>query len=91
MAGDRRVEGSVELRVPFNSPFSIGRTGALLFYDTGATYDVGVPLARVPFHKGAGAGVFLNAPLVQFRLVAAHNLIDDVRVHFSAVLSFTSL
>jgi outer membrane protein assembly factor BamA len=91
MAGDRRVAGSIELRVPFSSPLSIGRTGAVVFLDSGATYDVGQSLARVPFRNGAGAGVFLNAPLVQFRIVAAHNLIDDVRVHVSAVLSFSSL
>jgi len=91
MAGDRRVAGSVELRVPFSSPLSIGQAGAVVFFDSGATYDVGQSLARVPFRNGAGAGVFLNAPLVQFRIVAAHNLIDDVRVHVSAVLSFSSL
>ena len=91
MAGDRRVEGSIELRVPFSSPLSIGRMGAVVFFDSGATYDVGQSLTRVPFRSGAGAGVFLNAPVVQFRVVAAHNLIDDVRVHVSAVLSFSSL
>lgn len=90
MAGDRRVEGSIELRVPFSSPLSIGRTGAVVFIDSGATYDVGQRLARVHFRRGAGAGVFFNVPLVQFRVVAAHNLIDDVRVHVSAALSFSS-
>jgi len=87
-AGDRRVNGSVELRVPLSSPLSVGRAGATLFYDTGATYDVGQSIQGARFRQGAGAGVFLVAPLVRLRLDVAHNLVDDVRVHVGAALSF---
>ena len=86
--GDRRVSGSAELRFPLNSPLSVGRMGGAIFFDTGTVYDVGEALGESQFKHGVGAGLFLYVPLVQLRLDVAHNLVDGVRVHLAAALSF---
>ena len=86
--GDRRVSGSAELRFPLNSPLSVGRMGGTVFFDTGTVYDVGEALGDSRFRHGAGAGLFLQVPLVRLRLDVAHNLVDSVRVHLAATLSF---
>ena len=87
-SGDRRVNGSAELRFPLNSPLSLGRMGASVFIDTGTVYDVGGSLGGARFRHGAGAGVFLRVPLLYLQLDVAHNLKDRVRAHVVAAVRF---
>lgn len=89
LIGDRRVNGSLEMRFPLGSALSVARTGATVFYDTGTAYDVGTSLDRARFRHGAGVGVFLLAPpLLQLQLDVAHNLRGRIRLHLGASLSF---
>ena len=87
-AGDRRANGSVEVRLPLTSPLAVGRTGAALFYDIGAAFDLGQSIRDTRFRHGAGAGLFVDAALMQLRLDVAHNLMGSVRLHFAAGVSF---
>lgn len=86
--GDRQASGSVELRLPLTSPLSVGRTGAAVFYDTGAAFDVGQSIRDTRFRHGAGGGLFLDAAVVHLRLDVAHNLINAARLHVTANVSF---
>jgi outer membrane protein assembly factor BamA len=88
-AGDRMATGSVELRVPFDSPLGAGRAGVVLFYDAGKTWNVGEQPRDVTLQQGAGAGVFLMLPFVKMNLDVARNLTrPDTRVHFGFGFSF---
>ena len=86
--GDRHANGSVELRLPLTSPLSVGRTGAAVFYDTGAAFDVGQSITDTRFRHGAGVGLFLDAAVLHLRLDIAHNLVSAVRLHVTAGVSF---
>lgn len=88
LAADKLAAASVELRVPFNSPLSIGRTGATVFFDAGTVYEAGQSLVDATFRRGAGAGLFLQVPLIHLRLDVAHDFIDAVRVHVAAEVGF---
>ncbi len=86
--GDRRLVGSAEVRVPFSSPLSVGRLGVTVFYDAGIIAPFGTPLGDAPIHRGAGAGLFLLAPLINLNLSVAHGLHDGTRVVFGTGFSF---
>lgn len=64
-SGDSIVSGTVELRVPLDSPLSVGKAGISFFADTGAAYDRGTRLRDARFHHGAGGGVFLLVSVFQ--------------------------
>jgi len=88
-AGDRMAAGSVELRLPFDSPMGIGRAGVVLFYDAGKTWNVGQRAKDLTLQQGAGAGVFLIAPFVRINLDVAQNLTSGgTRAHFGFGFSF---
>ena len=86
--GDRLAAASLEIRMPMSSPLSVGKMGVKVFYDTAAVYDVGQSIRKTRFLKGAGAGVFLSLPVVQLQLDVAHDLIDSIRLHFGAGVTF---
>ena len=86
--GDQLAAASVELRMPLTSPLSIGKVGATIFFDTGTVYGAHQSVRRAQFSRGTGAGLFVDAALIHFRLDVAHNLIDQVRVHIAAGVSF---
>ena len=88
LAGDQLAAASAELRLPFSSPLSIGTTGANLFFDVGTVFEAGHSVRSAQFRRGAGIGLFFYTPLIQFQLEVAHNLVDTVRVHVGAALSF---
>ncbi len=88
LIGDRAVAASAELRFPLNSALSVRQVGVSVFYDTATAYAHGHSLRKQRFHKGVGAGIFLRAPVFYFRLDIAHDIVDSVRAHATAALSF---
>jgi outer membrane protein assembly factor BamA len=89
LAGDKRLFGSIELRVPFSSPLSAGRVGFNVFMDAGLIAPYGQPLSDAERHRSAGAGLFLIAPLIRLNLDVARSLDRDrTRVHFSTGFTF---
>jgi hypothetical protein len=80
-AGDNRLVSSLELRMPLTSPLSVGRFGVDLFVDAGTAYADGERLGDATWEQGAGAGVFLLLPLLQFNLDVARGSDGDWRVH----------
>ena len=88
-AGDTRFFGSLELRVPFSSPLSTGRVGFTVFMDAGVAARFGDRLGDAPVHRGAGAGLFVVAPLVRLNLDVARSIDGHgTRLHFGTGFSF---
>ena len=72
--GDRLVVTSGELRVPITSVLSGAKLGLTVFMDAAKATDVGASLRDAEWHRGAGAGLFIIAPLVRINLDIAHGL-----------------
>jgi outer membrane protein assembly factor BamA len=88
-AGDKRLFGGVELRVPFSSPLSTGRVGFNVFTDAGIDASYGQRLAEAQRHRSAGAGLFIVAPLVRLNLDVARSLDGhSTRLHFGTGFTF---
>ena len=88
-AGDQRFVWSAELRVPFSSPLSTGRTGFNVFMDGGATAAYGERIFDQRFHRSAGAGVWLTVAVFNLNLDVAHSIGGhNTRVHFGTGFSF---
>ncbi|HTI36353.1 MAG TPA: BamA/TamA family outer membrane protein [Vicinamibacterales bacterium] len=89
LAGDRRFLWSGELRVPFTTPLSSARTGAVAFIDGGTVAPYGQSLQHTPMERGVGAGLFLVAAVIRLNLVVAHSLDGrGTRVQFGTGFSF---
>jgi outer membrane protein assembly factor BamA len=89
VAGDKRLFGGVELRVPFSSPLSTGRVGFDVFMDAGIDALYGQRLADAARHRSAGAGLFIVAPLVRLNLDVARSLDGHgTRLHFGTGFTF---
>jgi outer membrane protein assembly factor BamA len=87
--GDKRLIGSIELRVPFSSPLSAGRVGFTAFMDAGVDAAHSQALADAPARRGVGAGLFLVVPFVRLNLDVAHSLDGfGTRVHFGTGFTF---
>jgi outer membrane protein assembly factor BamA len=86
--GDNIAAGSIELRVPLNSPMGFGQTGLKIFGDAASAYDHGSTLKQSTFHYGWGGGWYLRAPLVQLDLDVAYGIDSGARVHVLAGLKF---
>ncbi len=86
--GDRLTAGSVELRLPLDSPLSIGAAGVSLFGNIGAVTSAGRSFTDVAFPEGGGIGLFFTAPFVRLQLDVAHDFEGAVRAHISAGLRF---
>src|SRR4029453_18572125 len=56
--GDNLLTGSLELRAPLTSPFSIGKAGVNAFVDAGTVYDDGQRLTDQSIDVGVGGGVW---------------------------------
>jgi hemolysin activation/secretion protein len=63
-AGDNLTSASLELRLPVNSPLSVGRMGVKTFVDAATVYAAGTGLRGQRFARGAGAGVFVSIAMV---------------------------
>ena len=88
-AGDKRLIWSAELRVPFSSPLSTGRTGFNVFMDGGSTAAHGQRLTDQPRYRGVGAGLWLTAAIINLNFDVAHSLDGKgTRIHFGTGFTF---
>jgi outer membrane protein assembly factor BamA len=87
-AGDNRLAGSIELRIPLTSAMGFARAGIRLFADAGTVWDHGQALSTSAFKRGAGVGGFVVASLFQMSLDVAAREGGDVRAHFAMGVSF---
>jgi outer membrane protein assembly factor BamA len=72
--GDRMLVTSAELRAPITAVISGAKLGITVFVDAAKAVDFGTRLEDGAWHRGAGAGLFLIAPLVKINLDVAHGL-----------------
>jgi outer membrane protein assembly factor BamA len=87
--GDRMLITSAELRVPVTSVISGARLGLTVFIDAARAVDFGHSFDEVDWRRGAGAGVFLIAPLFKVNLDIARGLDGGgTRVHLGTGFSF---
>jgi outer membrane protein assembly factor BamA len=87
-AGDTRVTGTLEVRLPVSSPLSVAKTGVSVFVDAGKAYDKGVRFDDVRLETGVGIGAWLSATIVQAGVAVAHGRGGDTRVNVSLGLTF---
>jgi len=71
-AGDRMIVTSGEFRVPLTSVLNGAKLGVSVFMDAGKTVDFGTSLKDAKWQQGAGAGLFLIAPLIKINFDIAH-------------------
>lgn len=71
-AGDRMVVTSAEFRAPLTSVLNGAKLGVSVFMDAGKAVDFGASLKDARWQQGAGAGLFLIAPLVKINFDIAH-------------------
>ena len=71
---DRLVITSAELRVPVTSVLNGAKLGVTVFMDAAKAADFGASLRDAEWHRGAGAGLFVIAPLLKINLAVAHGL-----------------
>jgi outer membrane protein assembly factor BamA len=88
-AGDKRLLAAAEIRVPFSSPLSTGRTGFNVFMDAGKTAAYGERLSAHRPSRGVGGGLWLTVAIFDLNFDVAHSLDGHgTRVHFSTGFSF---
>jgi hypothetical protein len=87
-AGDRMVITSGELRAPLTSVLRSARLGLTVFMDAAKVVDFGASLADAAWHRGAGAGLFLLAPLIQINVDVAHGSDSGTRLNIGTGFSF---
>jgi outer membrane protein assembly factor BamA len=86
--GDDIAATSTEVRVPLNSPLSVGRFGAKVFFDAGAASPADMPLAKQRFDHGAGGGVYFGAAALTAGVDVAWPRRGHARWHFGFGLAF---
>ncbi len=86
--GDTLVSGSVELRVPLNSPLQIARIGVNVFADYGTAYEKGMRLGDQTFHRGYGGGGWITITALRFGVGIAHGVGAGTRFTFAGGLTF---
>ena len=87
-SGDNMAVGSIELRVPFSSPLSVGRVGFNVFADVGAAYDRGTAMADADYQWGYGAGLFFSATVFKLNLDIATDGEGHTRAHLASGCRF---
>ncbi|MDQ3346836.1 MAG: FtsQ-type POTRA domain-containing protein [Acidobacteriota bacterium] len=87
-SGDRMVITSGELRAPLTSVLRSARLGLTVFMDAAKVVDVGASLAAAAWHRGAGAGLFLLAPLIRINVDVAHGFDSGTRLNIGTGFSF---
>ena len=88
-SGDRLFVTSAELRVPITSVLNAARLGVSVFFDAAKAYDVHQRFDDAPWHRAAGAGVFMIASVVRINLDVAHGFRQgDTRVHLGMGFPF---
>jgi hypothetical protein len=79
---------SGELRVPVTSVIRGAKLGITVFIDAARAVDFGVRLRDGEWHRGAGAGVFIIAPLVKINLDVARGFHGGTRLHLGSGFGF---
>jgi len=87
-SGDNMAVGSIELRVPFSSPLSVGRAGVNVFTDIGAAYDRGTKIRDAEYRWGYGAGLFFSATVFKLNLDIATDGKGHTRAHLASGFRF---
>lgn len=87
-SGDNMAVGSVEVRLPLNSPLKVGRLGMNIFADVGAAYDRGTALSDAGYRWGYGAGVFFSATVFRLNLDVATDGNGGARLHAASGFRF---
>jgi len=70
--GDRMLVTSAELRIPITSVIRGAKFGVDVFTDASKIAEFSGRLADAEWRRGAGAGIFIIAPLVKINLDVAH-------------------
>jgi outer membrane protein assembly factor BamA len=86
--GDLLAAGSLEWRVPINSPVRFGRLGITLFSDWGTSWDHGQRIDQVPLFNGIGATAWYSLASFRISVAVANGINSGVRVHFSGGIGF---
>jgi outer membrane protein assembly factor BamA len=86
--GDRVLITSAEFRAPITPVLTGAKLGVSVFIDAAKAADFDARLRDAEWHRGAGAGVFLIAPLVQLNLDVARGLSGGTRVSLGTGFSF---
>jgi hypothetical protein len=77
------------VRVPITSVLNSARLGVSVFFDAARAYDAGQRFEDAPWHRAAGAGVFMIASIVRLNLDVAHGFRGgDTRVHLGMGFGF---
>jgi outer membrane protein assembly factor BamA len=71
---DRLLVTSAELRVPITSVLHSAKLGLSVFMDAAKAVDFNASFKDAEWHRGAGAGLFIIAPLVKINIDVAHGL-----------------
>lgn len=87
-AGDNMLAGTLEFRVPLNSPMRFANTGLRIFADSGTTWNHGERLEDARADTGVGAGWFIVAPLFRFGIDVAQGLDSGTRAHVQFGITF---
>jgi len=86
--GDNLAAVSTELRLPLNSPLSVGRFGVKTFVDWGATWSSGTQLADERWDRGIGGGIYFGGGPVIGDLAIAWPKHGSPRTTFGLGVSF---
>jgi outer membrane protein assembly factor BamA len=87
-AGDNLAAFSAEVRVPINSPLSVGRFGIKAFVDAGTAWGSGERLGRQRFDRGQGAGIYVGVAALLADVEIAWPEEGKPRVHVGLGVSF---
>ena len=80
-AGDNLASLSAEIRIPVNSPLSVGRFGVKGFVDVGTTWNVGQRLRARTFDRGVGGGIYFGGGPVIADMAVARSRQGRYRFH----------
>jgi len=70
--GDRMLVTSGELRVPLTSVLHGAKLGVSAFMDVSKIGEFGASFKNAEWHRGAGGGLFIIAPLIKLNFDIAH-------------------
>jgi outer membrane protein assembly factor BamA len=87
-SGDTMVAGSVEWRIPLNSPLQIARLGVSIFVDAGTAYEKGERFRDQDLRIGSGGSLWLSVAAFRMSFSVAHGRGSGTRVNFGGGLTF---
>jgi outer membrane protein assembly factor BamA len=87
-AGDSMAAVSGEIRVPLNSPVSVGLFGVKGFVDAGTAWTSGQRLSDQRFDRGIGGGIYMGAAGFLLNLDVGWPQEGKPRVHFGLGIAF---